>query len=172
VLPDHVELFLELYPADEPDIHPYAGYYLADHDNQTIFWGAPTTTSDMGALRVNPETFSDHHLSALEQFLFRRILNAVAELQLAQQYWFHVEMYPLDKSIDLQAATTGLREHLSFMYVDVATSHTSTAPWTESQCQAFLSILNRESRGIWSVDQYLILQQNAPPGAKRGRSLG
>ena len=66
-LPNRVELFLELYPADQPDNHPFAGYYLVDHDNQTIFWGAPTSTTDLCALRVNPETFSDHHLSTSGQ---------------------------------------------------------------------------------------------------------
>jgi hypothetical protein len=62
-LPELVELFLELYPADEPDEHPFSGYYLVDHDNQMIFWGAPSSTSELGALRVNPDTFSNHHLS-------------------------------------------------------------------------------------------------------------
>jgi hypothetical protein len=144
-LPNRVELFLELYPADEPDSHPYAGYYLADHDNQTVFWGAPTSTSDLCALRVNPETFSDHHLSTLERSILGVLLNGVTELQLSQQYWSHVEMYPLDTSINLQAATDNLMEHLSFMYIDVATSHTSTSPWTEQQCQSFLSMIHRES---------------------------
>lgn len=60
-----MQLWLELYPEDEPDLHPYAGYYLADLDNQTIFWAAPTTTQDLGALMVNPETFSEQHLSKL-----------------------------------------------------------------------------------------------------------
>jgi hypothetical protein len=64
-LPERVELFLELYPANEPEQHPYAGYYLVDHDKQMIFWGAPSSTSDLGALRVNPDTFSNHHLSKL-----------------------------------------------------------------------------------------------------------
>ena len=67
-LPERVELFLELYPVDEPENHPYAGYYLVDHDSQMIFWGAPSSTSELGALRVNPDTFSNHHLSKLSAF--------------------------------------------------------------------------------------------------------
>jgi hypothetical protein len=63
VLPDRVELFLELYAADEPEKHPYAGYYLVDHENHMIFWGAQSHTSTLGALKVNPDTFSNHHLS-------------------------------------------------------------------------------------------------------------
>lgn len=62
-LPERVELFLELYPADEPDLHPYAGYYLVDHTNQGVFWGAATSTGDLGASKINPKTFSDQHLS-------------------------------------------------------------------------------------------------------------
>ena len=61
-LPEHCELFIELYPEDEEDMRPYAGYYLADHDNQVVFWAAATTTNDIGGLRVNPETFADQHL--------------------------------------------------------------------------------------------------------------
>jgi hypothetical protein len=68
-LPDRVQLFLELYPEDEEDVHPYAGYYLADLDNQTIFWAAPTTTNDLGAHKVNPETFSEQHLSTCSTWL-------------------------------------------------------------------------------------------------------
>ena len=74
--------------------------------------------------------------------------NGVTELQLGQQYWSHVEMYPLDTSINLPVAYDNLVEHLSFMYIDVATSHTSTSPWTEQQCQLFLSMLHRESHGL------------------------
>ncbi|KIM28673.1 hypothetical protein M408DRAFT_8509 [Serendipita vermifera MAFF 305830] len=125
-LPDRVELFLELYPADEPDLHPYAGYYLVDHTNQVVFWGAASTTNDLGAFRVNPGTFSDHHL----------------KLQLRQQYWSHLEMYPLETSINLEAANEELMEQLAFMYMDVSTSQTSTSPWTDQQCQAFISMLH------------------------------
>lgn len=62
-LPDRAELFLELYPEEEEDLYPYAGYYLVDHENQTIFWATEVDTKDIGALRVNPGTFSDQHLS-------------------------------------------------------------------------------------------------------------
>ena len=72
-------------------------------------------------------------------------LNVFSELQLSQQYWAHVEMFPLETSLDIVAAKENLLEQLSFMYMDVATSHTSTSPWTESQCQTFLSMLHRES---------------------------
>ncbi|CAG8717273.1 7240_t:CDS:1, partial [Acaulospora colombiana] len=62
-LPEHSELFLELYPERDEDLHPYAGYYIADHNNQTVFWAAPISTIDLGAHPVNPGTFADQHLS-------------------------------------------------------------------------------------------------------------
>ncbi|KAG8776956.1 hypothetical protein FRC15_011608, partial [Serendipita sp. 397] len=136
-LPERSELFIELYPEDEPDLRPYAGYYLADHDNQTIFWAAPVKTDDLGALRVNPGTFADQHL----------------KLQLSHQYWSHVECYPLDKNIDIKEAHENLLEQLSFMYIDVATSVTSTSTWSESECQSFISILSHcpQRRKTWTI---------------------
>jgi hypothetical protein len=129
-LPERTELFLELYPEEEKDFHPYAGYYLADHDHQTVFWAAEVESRDIGAYKVNPETYSDQHL----------------KLQMAHQYWSHIECYPLDKNINAAKAQESLVEQISFMYMDVATSHDSTSIWTENQCQTFLSILSRTSQ--------------------------
>ena len=67
-LPERCELFIELYPEDEEAKRPYAGYYLADHDNQVVFWADATTTKDIGCLRVNPETFADQHLRKYVSF--------------------------------------------------------------------------------------------------------
>ncbi|KAG8827162.1 hypothetical protein FRC17_007963 [Serendipita sp. 399] len=124
-LPERSELFIELYPENEPDLRPYAGYYLADHTNQTIFWAAPVKTDDLGALRVNPGTFGDQHLKC----------------------------FPLDKNIDIKAAHENLVDQLSFMYIDIATSVTSTSTWSENECQSFLSILNHcpERRKTWTI---------------------
>jgi hypothetical protein len=69
-LPERTELFLELYPEREEDLHPYAGYYLVDHEDQIIFWAAPISTSDLGAHPVNPGTFADQHLSEYSHKLY------------------------------------------------------------------------------------------------------
>lgn len=66
-------------------------------------------------------------------------------LQLNQQFWSHVECYPLDSSINMETANECLLEQLAFMYLDVATSVTSTSTWTEEQCQGFLSMLKSGS---------------------------
>lgn len=136
-LPKRCELFIELYREDEEDLRPYAGYYLADHDNQVVFWAAPTTTNDVGGLRVNPGTFADQHL----------------RLQLTSQYWSHIECYPIDANIDVDAAHKYLTEQIAFMYIDVATSVSSTSSWTENQCQSFLSMLSHcpPGRRTWAV---------------------
>lgn len=62
-LPKHVQLFLELYSAENVDERPYARYYLVDLDNQTVFWAADINTKDLCAHMVNPKTFSEQHLS-------------------------------------------------------------------------------------------------------------
>ncbi|CAG7846419.1 SubName: Full=Uncharacterized protein {ECO:0000313/EMBL:CCA66961.1} [Serendipita indica DSM 11827] len=145
-LPKRCELFIELYREDEEDLRPYAGYYLADHDNQVVFWAASTTINDIGGLKVNPETFANQHL----------------RLQLASQYWSHIECYPIDSNIDINAAHKYLTEQIAFMCTDIATSASSTSPWTESQCQSFLSMLNHcpPGRKTWTVARLTALMMD------------
>lgn len=76
--------------------------------------------------------------------IFPTILTTFIELQLRHQYWSHIDMYPLETSIVSQVTYEELLEQLSFVYVDAATSQTSTSVWSEEQCQRFLSILHRE----------------------------
>ncbi|PVF98887.1 hypothetical protein CPB86DRAFT_334111 [Serendipita vermifera] len=142
-LPEHTELFLELYPDVEPGLHPYAGYYLADHDNQVVFWADQISTSDLDTHPVNPGTFADQH----------------PKLQLGYQYWRHVECYPIDANIDIKQVEHALIEQLSFMSLDMATSDTSTAPWTEAQCQTYISVLHHTpaSRKTWTVSRLMAL---------------
>lgn len=128
-LPERTELFLELYPEEEEDLHPYAGYYLVDHDDQTVFWATEVDTQDISAYKVNPGTFNDQHL----------------KLQMTQQYWSHIQCYPLDKNIDIRNAHESLVEQILSMYMDVAISSVSTSIWTQNECQTFLSLLSRES---------------------------
>ena len=77
-LPTRVELFLELYPENEKKLHPYAGYYLVDHTAQVVFWGAPSSTNDLGADKVNPVVFSDQHLSTWWRLLSNILLKTFA----------------------------------------------------------------------------------------------
>lgn len=159
-LPERTELFLELYPEEDEDLHPYAGYYLVDHDSQTVFWATEVDTQDINAYKVNPVTFTDQHL----------------KLQMTQQYWLHVECYPLDKNINIKKAHEALVEQITFMYMDVATSHSSTSMWTENECQSFLSILSREYHSFndtrYSIIDCLTLVvplQNVPKVVKPGQ---
>lgn len=57
------------------------------------------------------------------------------------QYWQHVECYPIDSNINIKEAEQALLEQLSFLYLDVTTSHLSTSRLTETQCQTFISMV-------------------------------
>jgi hypothetical protein len=70
------------------------------------------------------------------------LLNCSAELQMTQQYWYHVQCYPLNGSIRVKIAQRELLRQLSIMQLDVATSPTvSTSDFSEEQCERYQSML-------------------------------
>lgn len=124
-LPQFVELFLELYPKEDKPLYKYGGYYLVDHEKNTVFWATEVDTADIKMEgKINPSTFSDRHLSEISPINWKCVIDAYVstELQLTMQYWCHVEAFPIESCMNIDYHQEKLIELLSFMYIGVSKS--------------------------------------------------
>ncbi|KAA1472052.1 hypothetical protein DENSPDRAFT_750253, partial [Dentipellis sp. KUC8613] len=106
-------------------------YSLIDHDQRSVFWLKALTTDVLGLM----ETVSQSHLSQLLQ----------------EQYWSHVEHFPMgigripsDAStqlIDIFAHAYAVRAPLHNHRLDTLTSSTPTFPYELEECTQILQLL-------------------------------
>jgi len=75
------------------------------------------------------------------------------KLTLHRQFWYHIECYPLPKSINEQQEHTILMKHLTFAMLDVSTSSTSTSTYTADECSAFIGAIEKtpEKSRTWAI---------------------
>ncbi|KAN0131012.1 hypothetical protein V8E53_011145 [Lactarius tabidus] len=115
-LPESSNLFLEV----DQDTST-CNYHFAQHDRRTIFWLHALDTISVGL----PPSFSDNHL----------------QYALEENYWIHVELFPETAS---QYSLTALNElQVIFLHAraDTLTSETPTFPYTATQSQEFIELL-------------------------------
>ncbi|KAF8531142.1 hypothetical protein JB92DRAFT_2853692 [Gautieria morchelliformis] len=120
-LPTAYELALELDIEEEG-----CSYYLVDHDSQTTFYldGTDTTCLDL------PDVCSMDHLKLL----------------LEEQYWIHLEYFPMHKSLPpfAQSSIIGILTHA---WGDQSTSSLSTAPYSAEKCKEFINMIEKLTGG-------------------------
>jgi hypothetical protein len=136
-LPKRVQLFIELYPKGDGWSH-VGGYYLADLDNQSLFWVEDIDSQDLGlGDKINFGVFGEQHL----------------KLTLHRQFWYHIECYPLPSSIDEKKEHDILLKHLTFALLDVSTSPTSTSTYTASECSGFIEAIAKtpQNSRTWPI---------------------
>jgi len=111
----NMELFLEI---DENN----CSYYLVDRATATLFWLTEYTTTELGLQSV----VSDSHLKLL----------------LEAQYWSHIENFCMHFGGLPQKAIDDLILVFLHAHGDNLTSNLSTFPYTATQCENFLKLLN------------------------------
>jgi len=132
-LPAKVQLFIELYPEQDESWGHVGGYYLADLDNQSVFWYVyyaifilscltvrlrveDTESLDLGlGGKINFGVFGEQHLSPYPSLIWKLVTNSShTELTLHRQFWYHLECYPLPGSINEEKEHEILLKHLTF----------------------------------------------------------
>ncbi|TFY69317.1 hypothetical protein EVG20_g3202 [Dentipellis fragilis] len=101
-------------------------YSLIDHAQRSVFWLQALTTDVLGL----SESVSQSHLSQLLQ----------------EQYWAHVEHFPMGIERLPSEASTQLIDIFTHAYADNITSATSTFPYPLEECTQILQLL-RDSQG-------------------------
>jgi hypothetical protein len=134
-------------------------YYLVDHDTQTTFYLDETDTACLDL----PDVCSMDHLSVFSFFLTicNNCLIWSSELLLEEQYWIHLEYFPMHKSLPsfAQSSIIGILTHAwggmsspSFDDVsapglikkeDQSTSSLSTAPYSAEKCKEFILMIEK-----------------------------
>ncbi|KAH9031461.1 hypothetical protein EDB84DRAFT_1271049, partial [Lactarius hengduanensis] len=146
-LPETSLLFLELHQDSST-----CNYYFADHCLRTIFWLHTLDTTTVGL----PHSYSSRHL----------------QYSLEENYWIHVELFPETASPYSAIALNELQA--TFLHaravLDALTSKVPTFPYTASQCEDFIELLQR-SKGMFfhlvhlrwpSVDWFLVDHASNP----------
>jgi len=131
-LPTKVQLFIQLYPEQDESWGGFGGYYLADLDNQSVFWYVDyavvtlfcliirfrvenTDSLDLGlGGKINVGVFGEQHLSTCFSLTWKTNFNSShTELALHRQFWYHIDCYPLPGSIDEEKEQESLLKHLT-----------------------------------------------------------
>jgi len=110
----NVDLVLQL---DGEDCY----YYLANHDSQSLFWLDRYDTDDLGLLPVA----SPSHLKQA----------------LTEQYWSHVETYPMHFGGLTPGVVDDLISVFAHGFVDQLTSRYSTFPYSQKESKKILAAL-------------------------------
>ena len=149
-LPTKVQLFIELYPEQDESWGHVGGYYLADLDNQSVFWYVYCATFILSCLTVRPRVedidsldlglggkinfgvFGEQHLSLCSSLIWKSVTNSShTELMLHRQFWYHIECYPLPGSINEENEQVILLRHLTFAMLGTSLIRTLTRySWT------------------------------------------
>ncbi|KAI0296409.1 hypothetical protein BC826DRAFT_233266 [Russula brevipes] len=115
-IPDSADVFIELDP------HSGACYYwIADHANRAIFWVHEVDTIALGL----PNSSSKGNL----------------QYALEENYWIHVEMFPITASQYSSMALNELQIILLHAHADALTSDVPTFPYTAEECERFTNLL-------------------------------
>ncbi|CEL52516.1 hypothetical protein RSOLAG1IB_05720 [Rhizoctonia solani AG-1 IB] len=126
---EEVELCVELTTTDYP---PKFNYYIADHENQSIFW----------ADAREPES-----IQGCEGIIRDNILR--------EEYWKHIEYYPCHQEVS-KTHFEELKNLMAACATDAATSEGSTSPMSAKDISAHILNLNEfgeHSKGerTWAI---------------------